>query len=106
MTVAQTAEFRPVLRRNSDGSHLHFDKSALRFGGKSRATRDSERSAGRRARRTTVNRLGSRIQFQECLCVYSRLIPKRGISSDSFSDSYGDLRGSVGIELLSVSVAC
>jgi hypothetical protein len=34
------------------------------------------------------------------------LLPKRGIPSDSFSDSYGDFRGSVGIELLSDSVAC
>ena len=53
----------------------------------------------------TVDRFGSCIEFPNAF-VLVQPAPKRGIRSDSFSDSYGDFRGSSGIELLSDSVTC
>lgn len=53
----------------------------------------------------TVDQFGSCIEFRNTLRPIAAC-PKRGIPSDSFSDSYGDFGGSAGIELLSDSVAC
>jgi hypothetical protein len=54
-----------------------------------------------------VSRLGSRIEFfRNAFASYGSLLRRRGIPSDSFSDSYGDFRGTVGIGLLSDSASC
>jgi hypothetical protein len=84
--------------RNSEG--LNVPLSFERFFGETRHGLDpgDYPGGGRSIRSADASDLRVWIPWQPA--------SNKGISSDSFSDSYGDFGGAVGIELLSDSVAC
>jgi hypothetical protein len=83
----------------------HRDRDCLSFARFCGETRHSERSAGPCAGQRPSIGSTHALSFGRPLRP-GQPAPKRGIPSDSFSDSYGDFRGSVGTGLLSESPTC